>query len=201
MLDIPPLRLYEYSKSYIPIILLLITLGSILGFPHFSFPSILCQVLFLQVYIYGGHALLHQINEEDPFYIFNPHIFIHHNKHIHFDRWIELAIEGCSNFSYIIFPIILQNLFNIQIFSTSIVISGALLYVIMHIFQYSILGDTNHALHHMHKLCNYEPEFMDVLFHTRCEPDSPYKDLNQDLPNVMLAFLLSLSLKRIFDLD
>lgn len=195
------LRVYEYIESYIPILTLWIGFASILAFPHFTFLSIICQVLFLHLYIYGGHVILHLMREDNPFIIFNPHIFLHHNKSVQLDRWIELGIEGSGNFSYIILPILIQNLFHIHIFSTSIVLSGAILYVIMHIFQYSIIGDNNHALHHTHKLCNYEPEFIDTLFNTRCEPDTPYKNMSKEIPHAIVAFILAGTLKLLFTLD
>lgn len=195
------LRVYEFIQSYIPTFIICIALTSILGFPKFTFISNLFQLFILQFMIYGAHSVTHLIKEDNPLIIFTPHIFLHHNKSIQLDRSIGLLIEGLVDFSYFFTIILFQEIFNIHIFSTSIVLFAAFLYIILHIIQYSVFGDNAHALHHTYKYCNYEPEFIDVLFASRCEPDTPYRNMNKEIPHAIVAFILAGTLKLLFTLD
>jgi hypothetical protein len=196
----PPLRIVEFLHSYGPAELLTIALTSILALPNYSIPSIIFQVFALQFHMYIFHVLLHRMPEDLPF-TFNTHLLLHHRKHFYISRTIELMIEAVGNFSFIFMILPVQYMLNLKIFSTSIVLSGALLYTMMHIIQYSIFTDVHHSLHHVHETCNYEPEIMDTFFGTRCEPDTPYKDMSIEIPYILITFVVIGTLKVIFDFD
>jgi len=193
-------RTMEMLECYGPAELLTIALVSILALGDFSFPSILFQVFALQFHMYIFHVILHAM-PEDMMFTFNTHLLLHHRKQYFINRTLELTIEGIGNFSFIFCILFFQYYFNIHIFSTSVVLSAALLYTMMHIIQYSIFTDVHHALHHVNETCNYEPEIMDTLFGTRCEPDSPYKNMSIEFPYIFLTFIIVGTLKVIFDFD
>jgi hypothetical protein len=177
-----------------------IALLSILALPTYSIPIVALQYLVMQFYMYIMHAFLHTLPESATFF-FNTHVLLHHRKLFYINRTIELLIEGIGNFSFIIFLLLAEYISGIKVFSTSIILSGALVYTMNHIIRYSIFSDENHALHHVHETCNYEPEIMDTLFRTRCEPDRPYKDRTDEFPCILLSFVIVGTLKILFNFD
>jgi sterol desaturase/sphingolipid hydroxylase (fatty acid hydroxylase superfamily) len=95
--------------------------------------------------------------------------------------------------------LIVQHLLGVHVFSTSIVVASALLYVLIHIFDYSILGNKEHREHHEKARCNYAPDFMDVLAGTRCEPDAPYFNGNSEIIHAIVAVSVTYLLKNHFN--
>ena len=90
----------------------------------------------------------------------------------------------------------IQWLFNFNIFSTSIVFCSGLLYVLIHIADYSTLGDKEHREHHEFNTCNYAPSFMDILNNTRCGDDlAPYVDRNEEAIHGIAAAMITYFLK------
>lgn len=191
----------EYFKAYVPTVIILISLFSLLALPNYTLPVAILQTIVITLLSYGGHIFAHAISNDGPLSYLNPHIFLHHKKLLDIPRWLELVIEAIFNFLAFYIIIIIQKLSGFHIFSTSLVIGAALLYVIIHIFDYSIHGNEKHGLHHKNTFCNYDPEFLDTLFGTRCDPEKPYTDMYEEIPHIIVAFCLTGILKLCMGLD
>jgi hypothetical protein len=191
----------SWQQAYLPTLFFWGVLGAILGLPKFSIMSCVLQITALLFATYWGHVAMHTVTADSPFIMFNPHVFLHHNKSILLGRRVELFLEAIVDFYAFFTLLIAQHIFRVELFSTSIVLYSASLYVILHILDYSVYGDEKHGLHHKHSFCNYEPEFMDALFGTRCEPDLPYTDMSKEFMHAVLAFGLVGACKLWFELD
>lgn len=194
-------KVLDWKYAYLPIIVLWITLAAVLGLPKYSLFSSCIQTLTLIFLTYMGHVLLHTVTVEHPLFIFNTHMFLHHSKEVIVDKRIELFVEAIGDFWCFFSLIVFQYVYNLDIYSTSIILFSGVLYIITHIFDYSIYGNEKHGLHHKYLFCNYEPEFMDSLFGTRCRPEEDYTDMSIEFPHAILAFIVIGTLKLIFSLD
>ena len=145
--------------------------------------------------------LAHTVIPHTPLIILNPHIFLHHNKEVIVEKWIDRSVEAIGNFWIFFSLIVFQYIFSLSIFSTSLILYAAALYVITHIFDYSIYGNEDHYLHHKYSFCNYGHDVFDVLFGTRCKPELPYADMSIEIPHAILAFVIVGTLKLTLDLD
>lgn len=189
-------RVEEFMQSYGLVIVGWFAMISVLGLPAFSLVSCFFQTLMLLGWTYFGHVVAHYVSQNEYIHYINPHIFIHHNNEFDVPRWFNLLQETVTNMSCFLILLLVQHLAGVELFSTSIVASVALLYVIIHIADYSILGNAGHKLHHKNGTCNYAPDFMDVLFDTRCEgPEEPYVSTNYQLLHGAIAVGITAGLK------
>jgi hypothetical protein len=195
------IRWSEYVIAYVPTILTWIVASSLLALPKYSIYIALLQATLLLIWSYAGHVLAHLVSSAGPLSILNPHVYLHHEKAAEIPRSLELVIESVVNFMGFFFIFILQKLTEIELFSPSMIIGAALLYITVHILDYSIVGNINHRLHHAKTYCNYDPEFMDTLFGTRCEPEKPYTNMMWEIPHAIMAFAVASAIKVYFDLD
>jgi len=195
------IRVDEYIEAYIPAVIIWILMLSILALPKYSIINALFQTILILLWSYGGHVLAHKISSTGPLSYLNPHVFLHHDKKIKLSRTLELCIEAIVNFFGFFIIFIIQKLFNYDIFSLSLLIGSAFLYIIIHILDYSMNANIKHTLHHTIHYCNYEPELFDTLFGTRCEPQKPYTNMFIEIPHAIFAFLLAGSIKIYFNLD
>ena len=189
-------RIEEFSKTNcIPVLVWLIVIP-LLGLPNYSWTSSFIQTLVLLAWAYYGHVLAHYITSNYSLNRINPHIWIHHENIFNVPRWINLVSEAISNMFSFLVILFIQWLFNLNIFSTSIVFCAGLLYVLIHIADYSIIGDKEHREHHEFNTCNYAPSFMDILNNTRCGDDLvPYVDRNEEAIHGIAAAMITYFLK------
>ena len=197
----PPIRWEEFGAAYAPALLLWTTGATLLALPTFSFHAALAQALFLLLWSYWGHRFAHTVSAHFPFNILNPHVSVHHNHEIEMSRWLSLVLEAVVNFMGFFILEIAQRLLGVQIFSTSALLGAAFLYINIHILDYSIHGDPAHGRHHQQTFCNYDPEWFDTLFGTRCDPERPYTNLSHQWFHTAMAFTAALALKFAFHLD
>jgi hypothetical protein len=191
----------QYCSAYLPALITWILMVSLLALPEFTLTYAIFQSILLSLWSYWGHRIAHDISDSFPFNIFNPHVYIHHKKSIQLPRWLELTLEAIVNFFCFFIIIIIQEILGIHVFSTSIVLASAFLYINIHILDYSLNGNEYHGLHHSRTFCNYSPEFYDTLFNTRCNPDTPYTDLSPEILHGIFAFSAAGTLKLLLDLD
>jgi len=191
----------EFTKSYGPAFSIWLILLSLLGLPKYSIVFSLLQSLFILFWSYAGHVIAHTISSIFPFNYINPHVSIHHNHTLELPRWLNLSSEVFTNFLGFYILYIIQYICNITILSTSIIIGGAFIYIAIHIFNYSMYTNLEHSLHHKNTFCNYGPDFMDVLFNTRCNPDDPYQNMNPDILYGVGGVALAACVKYILELD
>jgi hypothetical protein len=194
-------RWKEYIEAYGPVIVVWVYIGSLLALPKYSIWNAVLQAICILFWSYGGHVLAHKVSETGPFHKLNPHVFLHHNKSIDLPRWLELIIEAIVNFFGFFILYIVQIFFQFELFSPSLLLGAAFLYITIHILDYSVRGNTNHRLHHTKTFCNYDPEFFDALFGTLCEPEKPYTNMIWEIPHALLAFSLAGLCKYLLNLD
>lgn len=194
-------RLQEFTQAYVPTIIVWVLLSALLALPKYTFPVALLQAIIILCWSYGGHVLAHKISTTGPLSYINPHVFLHHNKSIHVPRYVELVIESITNFFGFFIIVILQKIADVEFFSPSLLIGAAFLYIAIHILDYSLSGNEDHGQHHAKNYCNYNPEFFDTLFDTRCEPEKPYTNMLGEIPHAVLAVSAAGLVKIAFNLD
>lgn len=197
-----PIRWDEFIDVHFPTFCIIVSLSSILALPEYNILYSILQSVLIYLYSYGVHYLLHYLAlNYSVFNTYEPHVAIHHNKNIILPRWLELTIETMSNLFSILLILIVQYIFNIDLFSKNSVIFIAIFYTSIHIFHYSLYEDEIHRKHHTNKFCNFEPRVFDVLFNTRCDPDSPYVNNINEIPHSLAAFIFVYLLKLYFNLE
>jgi len=194
-------RWSEFLTAYGPVIVAWTTFSMLLALPEWGIESAFLQAFFLISWSYWGHRWAHTVSATYPWSLLNPHVSIHHDHVISVPRWVNLVLETLVNFMGFFFFWILQWATGIHLLSTSMILGAAFLYIAIHILDYSLIGRPEHALHHTQTFCNYDPEFMDTLFHTRCDNGSPYKNMTHEILHAFGAFVAALSLKVSFNLD
>lgn len=195
------IRWSEFLVAYGPAMVAWTTLSMLLALPQWSVGSAFFQSVFLISWSYWGHRWAHTVSATYPWSLLNPHVSIHHDHVIAVPRWANLALETIVNFMGFFIFWILQWATGIHLLSTSMILGAAFLYIAIHILDYSLIGRTEHTLHHTQTFCNYDPEFMDTLFGTRCESNEPYKNMTHEILHAFGAFVAALSLKVAFALD
>jgi len=197
----PPIRWEEFLTAYGPALLLWTTSATLLALPTFSLHAALAQAIILLLLCYWFHRVAHNVSLHFPFNILNPHISIHHNHDIEMPRWLDLILETVVNLIPFCVLEITQRILGIQIFSTTAILATAFLYIIIHIFDYSIHGNLAHSRHHQQTFCNYDPEPFDTLFGTRCDPDLPYTNVSYQWVHTVIACSMALNCKLLFGLN
>lgn len=197
----PSIQWDAFLEAYAPVIVAWVGFSVLLALPQWSVGSAFLQAVFLISWSYWGHLWAHTISATYPWSLLNPHVSIHHDHVIPVPRWLNLVLETIVNFSGFFIFWILQWITGIHVLSTSMILGAGFLYIAIHILDYSLIGNEEHILHHEKTFCNYDPEFMDTLFGTRCEPNKPYKNMSHEILHALGAFAAALSLKRAFNLD
>lgn len=191
----------QFMKAYGITIFAWTLLPTLLALPEHSILSAIVGSLFLLAWSYGGHVFAHSLSTVFPLNYINLHVSIHHDHLIAVPRWLNLIIEAIVNFLCFYVLILIQSAVGIHWLSTSAILGAAFLYVFIHIFDFSLFGNEQHKEHHEKTFCNYDPEFFDTLFETRCAPDTPYRDLSGEVIHALCAFAAALALKYRYSLD
>jgi hypothetical protein len=191
------IRWTEFIYAYLPTTILWIVLLSFLSSD--PFPYAILQTVFLLLYSYVGHLFAHYVSN-GSLRNYNPHIFLHHEKSVEMSRYSELAIETVVNMAAFLILIPIQRILGIHLLSEALIIGSGLLYIAIHIFDYSIHGNEKHSLHHIRTFCNYEPEIFDTLFGTSCDPSAPYTPMTTKIVHAIAAFCVAYGIKLQFDL-
>jgi len=191
----------EFINVYLPTITTWLLGSSLLALPKYSYVSAFIQSILILLWSYKGHVYAHDVSCQWPFNILNTHVYIHHKKEVSIPKWFELLIEAFFNFLGFMIIVIFQEISGIKLFSTSLVLGAAFLYVTIHVLDFSIFGNDIHKKHHEQTFCNYDPSFLDVLFDTRCDPDEPYTVSGYEIPQALFAFSLAYIIKKKWKLD
>ena len=153
--------------------------------------SISMPILFF--YSYFIHILFHNLPNA-----INIHLLFHHNhdENLNNLEYIRnLIIELITNAMFFLGFYFLQKLLNINFVPTILILFYSILYISVHIINYSIfhLGK-NHHLHHLssnkqEKICNYGPDTLDHLFNTNCNDE--FENFNHLILNAICSFLIT----------
>jgi len=172
------------NSSYIIIQLASALAIFIIGFPYLSFPQIILQGTMMQAFQYFSHRFVHILPKNS--FIF--HTFLHHGKYFQ-SRLLELFIETVGEMiSYIAIPIGLQYLFGVELIHPLIIIFTSLVYISVHIINYSIFGSDTHSRHHKDPSVNFGPDFYDHIFGTNY--DSTYENMHPMYINIIIITIL-----------
>ena len=136
-----PQFMYAYGLTIIS----WVVLTSIVAFPNYTFPAAVAQALFLLCWSYGGHVLAHMVSTQFPFNYLNLHVSLHHDHYVDIPRWLNLLLETCVNFMGFFIFILLQHVFDVHILSTTMILAAAFLYILIHIGDFSVFGNEQHA--------------------------------------------------------
>ena len=191
----------EFLYAYGLTIVSWVVLTSIVALPNYTFPAAVAQAFFLLCWSYGGHVLAHMVSTQFPLNYLNLHVSLHHDHYVDIPRWLNLLLETGVNFMGFFIFILLQHLFDVHILSTTMILAASFLYILIHIADFSIFGNEQHAEHHTRTFCNYDPEFFDTLFKTRCSPEKPYRQLSGEILYACIACIAALFLKHRYQLD
>ena len=85
-----------------------------------------------------------------------------------------------------------QKLIGKEICPNILILYYGIIYVSIHIINYSIIGNENHKMHHTKKnqvYCNYGPDTIDHLFNTNC--DNKWEDMTHHIPNIVISYFIS----------
>ena len=138
----------------------------------------------LYYYSYFIHRAYHYIPES-----INPHMIHHKNKNI--ARIINLMIECLTDMSFFAVLYLFQNLIGYQVFPNILIFYYGIVYVSIHIINFSVFGNENHEKHHNEKdkkYCNYGPDPIDHIMNTNC--DNNWEDMTHHLPNILVSYLI-----------
>lgn len=144
-------------------------------------------ISFLTFYSYIIHVAIHQLPDH-----LNIHMLFHHdNNIIHPD--IGLCIEFIYNVLFFVFFYYMQMLSGIKYVPDILIFYYGVVYISIHMVNYSIFSVRNHTIHHSmldkKVLCNYSPDIFDHYFGTNY--DECYEDFSHFIPNLVVAFLIT----------
>jgi hypothetical protein len=172
--------------SYIIIQIALALAIFIIGFPHVTFPQIFFQGTLMELYTYFGHRLIHSFSNKNIIY----HTAFHHsNPKVIKSRCLELIVETVGELiSFIGVPMLFQYVFSFQLIHPLIIVFTTLVYVSVHIVNYSIFGSETHSRHHKNPEVNFGPDFYDHLFGTNY--DSTHENMLPMYINIVVICIL-----------
>ena len=147
---------------------------------------------FTWFWAYWIHRLHHNLPSTGIGFYLNPHISIHHSHEKTLPRWLDLFVETIHNIVWFFFLYLLQELTQIHIVPTSIIVLSMLVYSSVHVINYSMFGSEKHRRQHEIPDSNYGPDFLDHVFGTNSDPD--FEDMSHFIPNSILSTLLIKSL-------
>ena len=153
-------------------------------------------IMVIYAWVYFIHRGLHLFPTSGPFAHFNPHVFFHHQHDKTIDRRLELAMESVNDMGMSLSLIAVQKLVGITLVPTSIIVFYGILYMSVHIFNYSVVGNPTHRNHHRNMYTNYGPDTLDHIFGTSF--DGELEDLTPITLNAVVAVPLTLGLKAFF---
>jgi len=156
---------------------------------------LLSGVVCMPMWLYWSHRALHLIPLGSWSLLPVFHIWGHHGnpKPIQ-DRTLELIAETVWEvFFWIVLPIWIQRATGFHFMPVSIVLLGALMWISIHIVNYSIIGTETHSRHHRDVRINYGPDILDHMFGTNY--DHTHEDTTYYVFNAMWSAIVVLYLK------
>ena len=145
-------------------------------------------IIGLYFYSYFIHRAYHLIPQN-----INPHMIHHKNKSL--PRIINLTIECLTNASFFILLYLFQNFIGYQIFPNMLILYYGIIYVSVHIINFSLFGNDAHKKHHnekYNKYYNYGPDSIDHIMNTNY--DDKWENIIHQLPNILISYIICKSI-------
>jgi len=173
-------------------ILVLLFFSILVSSPERSFFAAVFGIGIIYGWVYFVHRGLHLL----PTSILNPHVYFHHQHDKTIARWLELCMEAVNDLFMSLSLLLVQNLVGFHLVPTSVIVFYGILYMSVHIVNYSIVGSETHRNHHRHMFTNYGPDTFDHIFGT--STDGTWEDLSPITMNAVFVAPLVLGLKDLF---
>ena len=148
------------------------------------------SIQILSLFSYVIHVLFHYFNNA-----YNPHTSLHHSGiTITTDEWlywIYLFIEFIVNVLFFVLIYILLQLIPYNFIPSILIIYYGMIYVSIHIINYSLFHMGNHSYHHQTpggKIYNYGPDPWDHIFNTNY--NDTFENMNHININTLICFLI-----------
>jgi hypothetical protein len=185
-------RLHKSMLAYYPVNFTTIVCAFAIEYKTTPPLQIYVATLFIWLWIYGIHRLYHNIPSTGIFYYLNTHIAFHHAEHKTIPPWLDLTIETIQNMVWFAILYFLQEVSGVHLVPSRIILLSMLVYVSVHIVNYSMIGSDKHTKQHENPHINYGPDFLDHMFGTNS--DDSFEDMIGFVPNTILACLFILYL-------
>lgn len=179
-------ELYSAIYAYAPV-LYVTYLCSLYLEPATPLLQLRTGCIFIWYWAYFIHRLYHILPCTGIFRYINIHLSLHHAHEKVMPRALELALETFQNAIWFGILYVLQELSDIHIVPTSIIVFSVLVYTSVHIINYSVFGSEKHRLQHLHPDTNFGPDFLDHVFGTNSDPE--FENMAHFIPNSILASL------------
>lgn len=182
---------YFVGNQFIPIFIVIVC-SLILTHKTISPLRAATSIGILFYFSYFVHIFFHNLPD-----IFNIHINCHHdvesNKNI-INRYINLFIEVATNVMFFVIFYFIQMALNIDFVPNIIIVYYAIIYISVHIVNYSLLHlAKSHVIHHQttgqKKTCNYGPDYADHVFGTNY--DDTFENYDHIIPNAIISFFIT----------
>lgn len=188
-------RIFLFLQRQTPAVLLIWLAAILLAYPDRSIIQIIIGVIFVQFWSYFIHRLGHDILPTDGFFgMFNTHWNYHHRPNKILPRSIELCIEGITDLFLNYTLLFIQLATGVMFVPFSVILLNAIIYVSIHIINYSIIGSPTHKKHHLNHNTNFAPDTWDHIFSS--SEDDEIEDLTPICINTVIAFCIVFALKR-----
>ena len=102
------------------------------------------SIIFLYYYSYFIHIFFHNLPDS-----LNPHFIHHNNKEL--PRLINLLIETLTDILFFVILYGFQKLINYEIFPSILILYYGIIYISVHIINFSLFGVESHKKHHTKK--------------------------------------------------
>jgi hypothetical protein len=143
--------------------------------------------IFIWFWAYFIHRLYHILPSTGIFRYINIHLSLHHDHEKVLPRPLELVLETFQNAIWFGILYVLQELTDIHIVPTSIIVFALLVYSSVHIINYSVFGSEKHRQQHLLPNVNFGPDFLDHIFGTNSDPE--FENMAHFIPNCILSCL------------
>jgi len=181
----------KYFRYHFLSYILLTIFGILLNRPYSPILTI-GYIFLINLYVYFIHRLFHNIPEK-----YNFHLLFHHNindnKKSLLNRVINLIIETILNIGFFISFYFIKEFFHLKFISNILIFYTCILYVSIHIINYSLLNvSETHIKHHNSeggKTCNYGPDIFDHIFATNC--DDKYENMEHIIINIIVSYFIT----------
>jgi hypothetical protein len=147
--------------------------------------------MFTGLFMLGWSYFEHVLSHHYPLSIL--HMKTHHGSGSLLAEVGEYIYEFLFMAGFILVPF--QKLIGYELLDPWTITMFALMFISVHIINYHYITTKTHDIHHTHIDKNFGPDFYDVLFGTKYQPETDREDIHHTIPNIIIFTLLVLFVK------
>ena len=158
--------------------------------------NIIITIFLIYLYFY----IFHYINHCDFYYPMNCIHTYHHDEKSIMSDILEISLEFYWIAGLIILKIVSDIFFDskIEVLNNYHILFFAFYYIFVHNINYSIFHVNNiHEYHHVDTKMNLGPDFFDILFKTKHDPENNLENTDHYIYSLLLSFFLIMIIKYI----